>query len=596
MDDCSVNVASTPLTKASSPSSPLSSILNTPSLPSSPAVAFDVAAAGRYPSPSSSAPSGTQSPIKVVRDGSPPPAKRRRLRPPPDRTTAHIDLMKPDDVFCSEDKFHLRRLLSALKTKKKIVVIAGAGISVSAGIPDFRSSTGLFATARAEHKLKASGKHLFDASVYKHDSSTQSFHAMVRQMARLTSTASPTPFHHLVASLAKEGRLLRLYSQNIDCIDTSMDPLYTTVPLEAKAPWPPTIQLHGGLQKMVCTKCGDLKPFNGDLFDGPEPPPCTECQRTDEVRTAFAGKRSHGIGRLRPRFVLYNEFNPDEEAIGKVVRADLKARPDAVLVVGTTLKVPGTRRLVKEMCQVARGRKDGLTAWINIDSQPKGHEFKDCWDLVVRSRCDDVARLAELPPHDCEPGDNYMVSPNHFDGRIKNSIQVGILSTPSPVDDTGRDPLAARAMPTPRPSPPASSRTPAAVKNRQMTLTFPSDKQEAGSPAVSVPKTPKPRSRRSKLPTERQDKSRLAGFKVGKKVPGNESAQMKAVLTKTNFLVGDTDGKGACLSDFTLRPVTSPMPTDARQYTRASAGDMPLGPLTEQGVAMTACSPSGKEA
>ncbi|RDA84678.1 hypothetical protein CP532_3499 [Ophiocordyceps camponoti-leonardi (nom. inval.)] len=600
MDDCSVNVASAPLApaKVSSPSSPLSSIPNTPSLPSSPAVLLDAAAARRYPSPSSSTPSGTQSPVKPVRDGSPRPAKRRRVLTPRDRTTAHLDLLKPDDVFGHEDNFHLQRLLSALRTKKKIVVIAGAGISVSAGIPDFRSSTGLFATARSQHKLKASGKHLFDASVYKHDSSTQSFHAMVRQMAHLTSKASPTPFHHLVASLAKEGRLLRLYSQNIDCIDTSMDPLYTTVPLEHKAPWPPTIQLHGGLQKMVCTKCGDLKPFNGDLFDGPEPPPCAECQKTDEVRTAFAGKRSHGIGRLRPRFVLYNEFNPDEEAIGKVVRADLKARPDAVVVVGTTLKVPGTRRLVKEMCQVARGRKDGFTAWINIDPQPKGHDFKDCWDLVVRSRCDDVAKLAELPPYDCEIGDDYLVSPDHFKGLPKSNIQVGILSTPSPPSDAGCGPVVAQAMPTPRPSPPASSSTLAAAKNRQTTISFPQDsKQGVGSTTAPMPKTPKPRGRRSKLPNKGPDRSGLTGFKIGKKMPGSEAAQTKAVLTKTSLVVGDTDGKGACLSDFTLRPVASPVPTDARQYTRASSDDVSLGPSsTEQGTAMmTACPSSGKE-
>ena len=343
--------------------------------------------------------------------------------------------MKAHDEFSHEDNFHLERLLSALRKKKKIVVIAGAGISVSAGIPDFRSSTGLFATARNQHKLKASGKHLFDASVYKHDSSTQSFHTMVREMAQMTKTASPTPFHHLLASLAKEGRLLRLYSQNIDCIDTSMEPLRTSVPLEPKGPWPPTIQLHGGLQKMVCTKCGDLQPFNGELFDGPAAPSCEQCEEQDQVRTTHAGKRSHGIGRLRPRFVLYNEFNPDEEAIGNVARADLKARPDAVLVVGTTLKVPGTRRLVKELCQVARGRKDGFTAWINIDSEPKGIEFKDCWDLVVRSKCDNVARLAALPPFDCEIGTDYEVSHEHEEEMAmrKTSIQVEVPSgTPTP--------------------------------------------------------------------------------------------------------------------------------------------------------------------
>lgn len=264
-------------------------------------------------------------------------------------------------------------------------------------VPDFRSASGLFKTLRSQQRLKASGKHLFDASVYKHDDSTESFHKMVRDLAQLTRNAKPTPFHHMLASIAEEGRLLRLYSQNVDCIETSMKPLETSVPLNCKGPWPKTIQLHGGLEKMVCTKCGHLAPFDASLFEGPEPPPCRVCTEDDLVRTAHAGKRSHGIGRMRPRIVLYNEYNPDEEAIGMVSTADLRSRPDAVIVVGTSLKIPGVRRLVKEMCQVTKGRADGFTAWINVDPEPAGPEFKDCWDLVVRAECDDVATLVDLP-------------------------------------------------------------------------------------------------------------------------------------------------------------------------------------------------------
>ena len=205
-------------TPASMPSSPLSSLPQTPSAPGSPAVAPD--AACRYPSPSSTAVSGTQSPIKLAEpaDDCSPPAKKRRTTPR-ERITTYLDLMKPHEEFSREDNFHMERLLSALRKKKKIVVVAGAGISVSAGIPDFRSATGLFATQRSQHKVKASGKHLFDASVYKHESSTTSFHTMVREMSEMSKKAQPTPFHHLLASLAQEGRLLRLYSQNIDCID-----------------------------------------------------------------------------------------------------------------------------------------------------------------------------------------------------------------------------------------------------------------------------------------------------------------------------------------------------------------------------------------
>ena len=219
---------------------------------------------------------------------------------------------------------------------------------------------------------------------------------MVRSLSQLVSDAKPTAFHHMLAALASEGRLMRLYTQNVDGIDTSLPPLHTNVPLNNKGPWPRTIQLHGGLEKMVCSKCNILSDFEPALFNGPVPPLCNACVETDKVRTDHAGKRSHGIGRLRPRIVLYNEHNPDEEAIGTVVGADLRARPDAVIVVGTSMKIPGVRRIVREMCGVVRGRKDGLAVWINCGPPPLGKEFEDCWDLIVEGDCDNVADHAKM--------------------------------------------------------------------------------------------------------------------------------------------------------------------------------------------------------
>jgi NAD+-dependent protein deacetylase SIR2 len=230
---------------------------------------------------------------------------------------------------------------------------------------------------------------------------------MIRELSHLTRNAKPTPFHHMLATLAEEGRLMRLYTQNVDGIDTSLEPLATNVPLNPKGPWPKTIQLHGGLEKMVCTKCGDLSNFDGKLFDGPEPPSCKSCEELENTRIQFGEKRSHGIGRLRPRIVLYNEYNPEEEAIGAVTRSDLRSRPDAVIVVGTSLKIPGVRRIAREMCTVARGRRDGFTAWINCDPEPAGNEFKDCWDLVVRGDCDEVARHVALPKWNDKYAGNY---------------------------------------------------------------------------------------------------------------------------------------------------------------------------------------------
>ena len=236
------------------------------------------------------------------------------------------------------------------------------------------------------------------------------------------------------------GRLLRLYSQNVDGIDTSLEPLETQVPLNRKAPWPKTIQLHGNLQKMVCSKCHEMSDLDPDLFDGPEAPVCGVCVATDNARTEHAGKRSHGIGRLRPRMVLYNEHNPDDEAIGAVVKSDLRTRPDALIVVGTTLKVPGVKRIVKEMCGVVRGRRDGSTIWINMDTPPVSKDYE--WDLIVKGPCDRVANVASMrhwyePPE--EPITNEQVQKAVEETRVEvivmspsKSNRVEELSLPTP--------------------------------------------------------------------------------------------------------------------------------------------------------------------
>ncbi|WEW61638.1 hypothetical protein PRK78_007129 [Emydomyces testavorans] len=359
--------------------------------------------------------------------------RRRTVQPKP-RITRHLDL---EFSAHGEQKDHLRLLASTLQKKNKIVVVAGAGISVSAGIPDFRSSHGLFKSLRKDHKLKASGKELFDASVYLDSSMTSSFHDMVRSLSGMAAAAQPSAFHHLLARIAREKRLLRLYTQNIDGIDASLPPLKTDVPLGVKAPWPRTIQLHGGLEKMICQKCRDTSDFQAHLFQGPDPPLCPKCCEEDVYRMN-TGQRSRGVGKLRPRIVLYNEHNPDEEAIGSVVRADLRTRPDALVVVGTSLKIPGVRRIVKEMCRVVQGRKDGITMWINHDAAPVGKEFEHCWDLVVKGDCDEVAELVGLKQSDDDSKSEAEPRRQEHDDNIAvivpastpMSENLGVFSTP----------------------------------------------------------------------------------------------------------------------------------------------------------------------
>lgn len=375
---------------------------------------------------------------------------------------------------------------------------------------------------------------------------------MVRSLSKLVSDARPTAFHQMLATLAKEGRLMRLYTQNVDGIDTSLPPLVTSVPLSMKGPWPRTIQLHGGLEKMVCSKCNHLSDFEAALFDGPLPPPCTACMETDKVRTDHAGKRSHGIGRLRPRIVLYNEHNPDEEAIGTVVSADLRTRPDALIVVGTSMKIPGVRRMVKEMCGVIRGRKGGLTVWINHEAP--GKDFGECWDLVVRGACDEVALQADMRRWDDDSPD-YQSSTESEVERAKQrvgEVNVVIRSTSAV--------LAKPVMLTPAPSP-----GPDATKRPKISLKL---------------RLPKP-------PTQLSD-SKTANSKIGalpvkrKYISKNKSAKSTpAVSTKNHKITASykisKPGHASIKKQNAKKAVTP-----SRSFPGSDEAGMPMAPISPQ--------------
>ncbi|KAK5091010.1 hypothetical protein LTR05_001190 [Lithohypha guttulata] len=425
-------------------SSPLSSVLSSSLLdvPSSP-----LSALSRSPSPPPSFLNSlfTPPPSQDAGEDMPRPRKRRKIERL-DRTTRYLDLTSETAQSDYDRRDSIDVLLHALRKRRKIVVIAGAGISVTAGIPDFRSANGLFAGLQKEHKLKGgSGKQLFDASVYKDASSTSQFHDMVRKLDHMCKCARPTTFHHMVARLATEGRLLRLYTQNVDGLETQLLPLETTVPLPHKGPWPQTVQLHGGLDKMMCQKCRAILDFESNLFEGSETPTCPECRATDEIRTNDLGRRSHGIGRLRPRIVLYNEQNPDEEAIGAVSAADMRTRPDAVVVVGTSMKIPGVRRIVSEMCKIVRDRREGTTIWINPDPEPTGLQFDSCWDLIVKGTSDDVADLVKLRQWDDPNMEDPDAPTEYTDSDVErvNARQgeIRINLPPSPFRKTSRPDL-----------------------------------------------------------------------------------------------------------------------------------------------------------
>ncbi|THU99970.1 DHS-like NAD/FAD-binding domain-containing protein [Dendrothele bispora CBS 962.96] len=336
---------------------------------------------------------------------------------------------KPSDV-----QIQLEKVMKTILKAKRIVVICGAGISVHAGIPDFRSSEGLFQSLKRDNPKEAlaSGKDLFDASVFKSENMTSLFCQMISRLSHLSEAADPTPFHKILHTLDTKGKLLRVYTQNIDAIEEKSGLSFGVPDYEAKrakartkgkdstkdsstlappTPTPPSetpslnanedpgpstsrvstppitsttpprcIPLHGTLQSLHCEVCKhscSLSSHISSLSSG-VPPDCPECISMEKTRQLI-GKRARGIGKLRPSVVLYNEEHKDGEGVGEVVSRDLmgtkgKSGADLLLVVGTSLKIPGTKRMVREFAKAVHPRGSGAGKETEKDKEKKEKE------------------------------------------------------------------------------------------------------------------------------------------------------------------------------------------------------------------------------
>lgn len=113
---------------------PVSDVSDLSSLPSSPQLPPSF-----IPSPPPSQDAGETSSAARGQDGLSPARKKRRVAAPKERTTQHLDLSGAAGLSFGEQQAKVDLLVKTLRRHRKIVVIAGAGISTSAGSMQFLS-------------------------------------------------------------------------------------------------------------------------------------------------------------------------------------------------------------------------------------------------------------------------------------------------------------------------------------------------------------------------------------------------------------------------------------------------------------------------
>ncbi|KAL5535796.1 HST3 [Sanghuangporus sanghuang] len=263
----------------------------------------------------------------------------------------------------------VRRSLSNLSLgvakSKKIVVVTGAGISCSCGIPDFRSSDGLYKLVKQQYPdVVLRGRDLFDVSLFRDPTTTSVFYTFISKLKQSTDIVSPSPTHHFIKTLDTKGKLLRSYTQNIDGLEeraglvgsgsekAKINDSKGKAKLNLKDV--KNVQLHGDIRRVRCTLCSAEYLFTDEhmhAFLEGTAPDCPDCASRSEARVARSA-RALKIGKLRPGIVLYDEPHPLGDDIGSIQSGDLSRKPDLLIIMGTSLKVHGLKKLVKEFAKV----------------------------------------------------------------------------------------------------------------------------------------------------------------------------------------------------------------------------------------------------
>ena len=271
---------------------------------------------------------------------------------------------------------------------------------------------------------RVKGKDLFDSRLWNDPESTTLFYKFTASLRKTIreDVKKTTSTHRFLRLLRDRKKLVRCYTQNIDCLEAreglSVDLQQgkgSRQRFSKKAMTQPllpqddavnggfergceVVQLHGDLDTLRCTLCQQLQPCTQEhqrRFLNGTAPLCATCSQTNEDRQN-RGKRSTKIGTLRPNIVLYGESHPEADALGSITTHDLSLSPDVLLILGTSLRVKGLKTLIREFAKAVHARPagKGKVIFVNL-SKPPPSVWTDVLDYWVTMDCDAWVRATK---------------------------------------------------------------------------------------------------------------------------------------------------------------------------------------------------------
>jgi NAD-dependent deacetylase sirtuin 2 len=304
---------------------------------------------------------------------------RRTQQTRPKHLLASPVAQHPKEGTCRNQQTRSKHVLASpdisgfadhLKECRNIVVLAGAGLSTSAGLTDFRTpGTGLY------DKLKQHGleypEDVFDINLFRKD--PRAFYAIGRDLMPRPELYQPTLAHYFIRLLSDHGRLLRMFTQNVDGLEYL-----------AGIPDARVVTAHGDFRGGHCTGSDTTRPCGHTL--GAE-----EVRRItllDNILDCICPRCQTGY--VKPSIVFFGENLPKEFWFR--AETDLK-NADALVVMGTSLQVFPFAGLVDEVPKFCPRLWINKTADWPFEGVSRGERDWFGRDAIFQGSCDDGAKL-----------------------------------------------------------------------------------------------------------------------------------------------------------------------------------------------------------